>query len=186
MRYFVICYSSPLNFLRSSRRILLFFCDIYLQRQICAKSGIKQCAFVTGVKWLVNWFSFGNTSPFAVFRNCQSNIELIRVNFQSAINEQCHWSLKSRSLSSWQAIILWIFLFGSTDHRNRSRSVLDQSLESYAGLTLIPRALSITRYKEKSWNKPAQCVTSRLKLIWKTDMKGDFLSTFLCKWRWLS
>ena len=50
--------------------------------------------------------------------------------------------------------------FRSTDHRNRS--ILDKSFESfsYAGLTLIPRALSVTRYTEKSCSKPAQCVTS--------------------------
>ena len=48
----------------------------------------------------------------------------------------------------------------STNHRNRS--VLDKSFESfsYAGLTLIPRALSVTRYTEKSCSKPTQCVTS--------------------------
>ena len=37
--------------LSASRRILLtVFCDIYLQWQMCVKSGIKKCAFSTGVK----------------------------------------------------------------------------------------------------------------------------------------
>ena len=60
---------------------------------------------------------------------------------------------------------VWIFLFSSTDHPNRS--VLDKGLESfsYAGLTLIPLALYVTHYKEKSSNKPAQCVTSRSMIL---------------------
>ena len=60
---------------------------------------------------------------------------------------------------------VWIFLFSSTDHPNRN--VLDKGLESfsYAGLTLIPLALSVTHYTEKSLNKPAQCVTSRSMIL---------------------
>ena len=57
---------------------------------------------------------------------------------------------KSRPLSSWRAIFLWIFLFRSTELQNSS--ILDKSFESfsYAGLTLVPRALSVIRYTEKS------------------------------------
>ena len=67
---------------------------------------------------------------------------------------------------------LWIFLFRSTDHQ--TSCILDKSFESFsnAGLTLIPRALSVTRYTEKSRNKPAQCVTSRLVSTHKIQLRN--------------
>ena len=67
---------------RLHRQNSIVFRDIYLQCQIFVKSGRKKCAFSTGVKWLVTWFSFGNTSLFAVFCNCQSKIKLSRVIFK--------------------------------------------------------------------------------------------------------